>query len=180
MILLRHGQSEFNLHFTATKRDPGIEDPALTPLGRAQADRAAQALYDHQFRQIFASPYKRALQTAAPIARKLGLPVRIHSGIRERFHFACDIGSPRRSLAEAWPEHDFSHLDEIWWPKETETAESVHARAIAFRNEVRAMPDWTHTLVVSHWAFILALTGVSLENGSWTRFDPHETVPEQP
>jgi broad specificity phosphatase PhoE len=44
MILLRHGQSEFNLHFTATKRDPGIPDPKLTGLGRDQAQRAAEAL----------------------------------------------------------------------------------------------------------------------------------------
>jgi hypothetical protein len=31
---------------------------------------------------------------------------------------------------------------------------------------------WRHTLVVSHWAFILTLTGESLENGCWLRFDP--------
>jgi broad specificity phosphatase PhoE len=30
MILLRHGQSEFNLHFSVTRRDPGIADPKLT------------------------------------------------------------------------------------------------------------------------------------------------------
>jgi hypothetical protein len=28
-------------------------------------------------------------------------------------------------------------------------------------------------VVVSHWAFILALTGQSLDNGAWIRFDPH-------
>ena len=30
MYLLRHGQSYFNLHFTPTRIDPGIEDPELT------------------------------------------------------------------------------------------------------------------------------------------------------
>jgi broad specificity phosphatase PhoE len=44
MILLRHGQSEFNLHFTATKRDPGIVDAPLTDLGHAQAAAAAEEL----------------------------------------------------------------------------------------------------------------------------------------
>ena len=46
MILLRHGQSEFNLHFTATRKDPGIIDARLTPLGHEQAQAAALALAD--------------------------------------------------------------------------------------------------------------------------------------
>jgi len=51
MILLRHGQSEFNLHFSATKRDPGIPDPVLTPLGHEQAEAAAEALAEGNIRQ---------------------------------------------------------------------------------------------------------------------------------
>jgi precorrin-6x reductase len=41
MILLRHGQSEFNLLFTQTRKDPGIKDPRLTSLGHSQAEAAA-------------------------------------------------------------------------------------------------------------------------------------------
>ena len=173
MILMRHGQSEFNLHFSATKRDPGIRDPRLTPLGQAQADAAAEAVHKAGITRILASPYTRALQTAAPSARRLGLPVQVHPGIRERYHFTCDIGSPREELAAAWPSHDFTHLPETWWPSETETPESVAARASAFLTEMRASVAWAHTLVVSHWAFILAVTGQSLDNGAWIRFDPH-------
>jgi broad specificity phosphatase PhoE len=170
MILMRHGQSEFNVHFSATRRDPGIEDPRLTPLGQAQAERAAAALLDCGITRILASPYTRALQTAAPAARALGLPVRVHAGIRERAHFACDIGSPRAALAAAWPAHDFDHIDEVWWPTGTESADSVQARAAHFRAEMLQAEDWRTTLVVSHWAFLLALTGRSFENGEWVRF----------
>ncbi len=175
MILLRHGQSEFNVHFSATRRDPGIEDPRLTPLGQAQAEAAAAAFPSLGITRIVASPYTRALQTAAPSARALGLPVLVHPGVRERAHFACDIGSSRSSLAAAWPEHDFDHLDEVWWPQGTETAESVEARAATFRQEMLQNDDWRTTLVVSHWAFLLALTGESLDNGQWIRFDPLAT-----
>ena len=66
MILLRHGQSQFNLHFTATRKDPGIPDPHLTEEGAAQALAAAEALAAEDIRQVVVSPYTRALQTAAP------------------------------------------------------------------------------------------------------------------
>ena len=46
MFLLRHGQSLFNLHFTQTRKDPGIEDPELTALGQVQAESAAEYLAD--------------------------------------------------------------------------------------------------------------------------------------
>ncbi len=174
MILLRHGQSEFNLHFTATRRDPGITDPKLTPLGQAQAEAAAKALASQNIRRIIASPYTRALQTAAPLARALSLSVDVHPVVRERFHFTCDVGSSRTTLMAAWPEHDFAHLDETWWPLETESIESVADRAAVFRAEMRDFGAWQNTVVVSHWAFILALTGQSLDNGAWIRFDPHE------
>jgi broad specificity phosphatase PhoE len=167
MILMRHGQSEFNLHFSATKRDPGIADPRLTPEGQAQAERAAVALAGAGITRIVASPYTRALQTAAPIAAALGLPVRVTPTIRERFHFSCDIGTPRSALAQAWPLHDFAHLDEIWWPASTEDEASVEARAALFRAEMAALGGWEHTLIVSHWAFLLTFTGASLQNGEW-------------
>jgi broad specificity phosphatase PhoE len=167
MILMRHGQSEFNLHFSATKRDPGIADPRLTPEGHAQAEAAAAALAGRDIRRIIASPYTRALQTAAPVAAALGLPVLVDPVIRERAHFTCDIGSPRSALATAWPTHDFGDLDETWWPDGTEPEEAVVVRAAAFRAAMDASGGWAHTMIVSHWAFLLTLTGVSLQNGEW-------------
>ena len=56
MILLRHGQSEFNLHFSVTRIDPGIVDPRLTPLGHQQAEAAAEALRHQGIRRIITSP----------------------------------------------------------------------------------------------------------------------------
>jgi broad specificity phosphatase PhoE len=167
MILMRHGQSEFNLHFSATKRDPGIADPRLTPEGHQQAEAAAAALAGRGIRRIIASPYTRALQTAAPVAAALGLPVQVDPVIRERAHFSCDIGSPRSALALAWPAHDFGALDEVWWPEGTEPEAAVVARAAAFRARMAAHGGWAQTMIVSHWAFLLTLTGVSLQNGEW-------------
>ncbi len=179
MILLRHGQSEFNLHFTATRQDPGIEDPRLTQLGHEQAQAAADALAARGLRRIVVSPYTRALQTAEPLARRLALAVLIDVGVRERYAFKCDIGSPVDDLRQAWPGHDFSAVEEVWWPTEPEPEAHVISRAARFRAAMAAEPDQQDTLVVSHWGFILALTGTSLANGQWTEYDPAGPAPAE-
>lgn len=180
MILLRHGESEFNLHFTAGRRDPGIVDPSLTPLGHAQAGQAAVALAGAGLSRIIVSPYTRALQTAAPLARALGLPVLVNPVVRERYAFVCDVGTPRTELALAWPELNFSALDEVWWPPVEEPLQSIRARAALFRAEMAGLLDWSDTLVVSHWGFILALTGERIGNGEWRRCDPTAPLPPDP
>jgi broad specificity phosphatase PhoE len=175
MILLRHGQSEFNLLFTQTRRDPGIKDPRLTPLGHEQAEKAAAELADrHEIRRIIVSPYTRALQTAAPLARRLGLKVTVNPIVRERYAFACDIGSPVTALRAEWPEIDLDHVDEVWWPAVEEPADHVLGRAARFRGEMAVLEDWAHTVVVSHWGFILSMTGQSVANGQWLPCDPTE------
>ncbi len=179
MILLRHGQSEFNLHFTATRRDPGIEDPQLTPAGQAQAEAAAQALADHRLTRMIVSPYTRTLQTAAPILARRPLPVEIDPIIRERYAFSCDIGSAHTTLAARFPDHDFAHLTTQWWPDGFEPEAAVIERAANFRARMAASPDWQTTIVVSHWAFILALTGKSLMNGTWITYDPNTPAPTE-
>jgi broad specificity phosphatase PhoE len=179
MILLRHGQSEFNLHFTATRRDPGIKDPPLTPLGRQQAEAASAALLPERIGRIVVSPYTRALQTAAPIAHALRVPVLINPIVRERCAFTCDIGTPRTVLAQTWPDHDFSAIAEIWWPAVPEAAASVIDRATLFREEMAALADWSDTLVITHWGFILAMTGKSVGNGEWLRCDPTAPAPAE-
>jgi broad specificity phosphatase PhoE len=179
MILLRHGQSEFNLHFGATRRDPGIIDPQLTPLGHTQAEEAAQQLVDQGIQRIIVSPYSRTLQTARPVAAALNLPVTIDPTVRERFAFACDIGSPRTKLERDWPTHDFTHVENVWWPQQEEPETAIVARAARFRAALAERHDWANTLVISHWGFILSLTGQSVANGQWLRCDPTEPAPER-
>ena len=179
MILLRHGQSEFNLHFSRTRVDPGIIDPELTPLGHEQAEAAAARLATAGLRRILVSPYTRALQTAAPIARALNLPVSVTTDIRERYAFQCDVGSPRSRLATAWPDHDFEAIEERWWPIAEEPTDGVLARAAAFRAAWADHPDAAHTLVVSHWGFLLCLTNRSVANGDHLAFDPAAPAPAE-
>lgn len=177
MILLRHGESAFNVVFSVNKHDPGIPDPALTPRGHAQAEAAADLLAGQPISRIIVSPYTRALQTARPVAARLGVAVTISPDVRERCAFSCDIGTPASALAAAWPEHDFSALQERWWPDGEEEVAAAITRAARFRAAMAESADWARTLVISHWGFILALSGERIANGALLRHDPTAPPP---
>ena len=172
MILIRHGQSEFNVVYGQTRRDPGITDPCLTAEGRRQAAALAEFLRAERVKRLIASPYTRALETAEIIAAALDLPVTVDPVVGERAAFVCDIGTCRSDLGRRWPAWRFDHLDEQWWPALEEAETALAARALAFRRAMAAVPDWHEVAVVSHWGFIRALTGVELSNCQTLRFDP--------
>ncbi|HEX4151045.1 MAG TPA: histidine phosphatase family protein [Steroidobacteraceae bacterium] len=172
MFLLRHGQSYFNLHYSRTRVDPGIEDPELTPLGMEQAAAAAGRLADAPLTRIIVSPYTRALQTAQPFLERHGAQVDIMHEVRERAAFVCDVGSAPDVLALKFPHHDFARLPRQWWHSGIEPSHETIARADAFRAWMAACEDSATTLLISHWAFILALSGRSAENGELLEYDP--------
>jgi broad specificity phosphatase PhoE len=174
MILIRHGQSEFNVHFNRTGLDPGIADPQLTAEGRAQVRQAALALQrsERPVARLLSSPYTRALQTAEIIAGILKLPIDIEPLVREHAKYQCDIGTARSQLCETWPALNFDHIEETWWPALDETEQDVIKRASAFQTRAAAWTDWRHVAVVSHWGFLLRLTGKSLQNAETAEFDP--------
>jgi len=172
VILIRHGQSHFNVVFNETREDPGIVDPGLTGEGERQAEAVAEMLLERDVRRILASPYSRALHTAEIIAGRLGLGVTVEPLVRERTFFVCDVGSPRSRLAGRWPGFDFGDLPERWWPDPEETEKALLARCTAFRAAMAKTEDWAHVAVVSHWGFIRGLTGQAVANGSLMSFDP--------
>lgn len=172
MILIRHGQSAWNVVFSRTRIDPYLPDPLLTEEGRRQALAAAESLAEHGIRRLIASPYRRALQTADLIADRTGLVVEVEPLVRERAAYSCDIGTPRSLLAAAWPHLSFDHLDEIWWPASEEPETALAARCHRFRADMASRSDWSRTAVISHWGFIRALTGVQAGNGDLVPFDP--------
>lgn len=171
MLILRHAQSEWNLHFSRTRVDPGIPDPALTAAGIAQAELAAERLRRLRPARILSSPYRRALQTASILAERLELTVHVDATVRERHAFSCDLGSPPHRLAEEWPGIDFSALPPHWWGTRVESESALHDRVAAFREIARTLEDADRTVVVSHWGFIRALSGHEVDNATILRYD---------
>ncbi|MEQ9124918.1 MAG: histidine phosphatase family protein [Alphaproteobacteria bacterium] len=188
MILLRHGQTVFNQHFSTTRVDPGVPDPSLTEHGRLQAAKAADSLARLPIRRIVASPYSRAIETALIVAERIGHPVEIDVDVRERAGFSCDIGAAPEVLSGRWPDLDFSALAPRWWAHPGDPAKdgldepeaALNDRVYRFRTRVAARDDWDATLVVCHWGPIRALIGRRVENGDFVRHDPHGALPVFP
>lgn len=178
MILLRHGQSEFNLVYGATRQDPGIRDPRLTVDGRRQAREAAERLADHGIQRLIASPYTRALETAEIVAELLAVPISVEPLVGERVAFSCDIGSSPAALKARWPHLDLGHLAESWWPEPEESDASLAQRCGRFRAAIAMLADWRRIAVITHWGFIRCLTGVAVQNCEMLRIDPHRPLSE--
>jgi broad specificity phosphatase PhoE len=80
LYLIRHGQSGGNVE----GRFGGHSPTPLSDLGREQALVTAEALSREQIDVIYSSDLLRAVQTAEPLAGKLGLDVNKTSAFRER------------------------------------------------------------------------------------------------
>lgn len=79
VYLLRHGENDVMARRLAG-RLPGTH---LNRRGQEQAQRVADKLSGQPIRAVFSSPMERALETAAPLAAALGLPVRVLDGLNE-------------------------------------------------------------------------------------------------
>ena len=61
----------------------GAADPELAPDGHEQARRLAAYLESEHLDAIYSSPMRRARETAAPLAERLSMEVRISPGVAE-------------------------------------------------------------------------------------------------
>ncbi len=80
VLLIRHGQSQGN----AAQRFGGHSPTPLSERGRREAEATARALASEPITVIYSSDLLRAVETAAPLARTLGLQVNQTSNFRER------------------------------------------------------------------------------------------------
>ena len=70
LYIIRHG-------------DPYYKTDTLTPRGRMQAEAVGKRIYDSGINRIFSSPMGRAIETAAPACRMLGLEASIEEWTHE-------------------------------------------------------------------------------------------------
>ena len=79
LLLLRHGETAWNRE----RRYQGSTDTPLSAEGLLQAEAAARELKEHAFAAVYASPLRRARDTAAAIAAPHGLDVETDPAFKE-------------------------------------------------------------------------------------------------
>ncbi len=190
LIMLRHGQTEFN----AGSRMQGQLDSQLSELGRAQAIAAAEVLGKLQPLLIVSSDLHRAYDTAIRLGERTGLPIRVDPRLRETHlgdwqgltHTEVDTHAPGARLA--WRE------DATWAPHGGESRVDVAARSVPLVTElVSGEPEWggpqhadRPVVLVAHGGLIAALSAALLRlpvanwptlggmgNASWVQLSGH-------
>lgn len=162
LLLLRHGQTELSVH----RRYSGRGNPALTEVGRRQADAAARYLAQRGgISTVFASPLQRAYDTAAAAAKALGLDVTVDDDLIET-DFGAWEGLTFTEAAEHDPElHRRWLRDTSTAPPGGESFDAVAERVSRFRDRIVAAHQGSTVLVVSHVTPIKMLLREALDAG---------------
>jgi probable phosphoglycerate mutase len=163
---VRHGETDFNAERRIQGQMMGV---SLSPLGQEQAAAVAEQLNGCGAKSLYSSDLMRALQTATPIARALGLEILPEPALRER-NFGVLQGRLYNEVEEIMHE---------WWKRQDEEIEGgetnrqMFARVATFLDALRADPPASSIVLVSHGGTInmaLAhLAGFTVDSMQWRR-----------
>lgn len=161
LVLLRHGATELS----GERRFSGAggPDPALTPLGREQSVAAAETLVlGEPIRAVVCSPLRRCQESAAIVADRLGLPVRVEDGWRECSFGAWD-GLTAVEVARRWPrEHREWSSSTAVAPPGGESFDALGRRVLVSRDRLLARYPRARVLVVTHVGPITTVVATAL------------------
>jgi probable phosphoglycerate mutase len=162
LLLLRHGQTALSVQ----RRYSGRGNPALTELGRQQADAAARYLAQRGgIAAVVSSPLQRCYDTATRAAKALGLDVAVDDDLIET-DFGAWEGLTFAEAAEHDPElHRRWLRDTSTEPPGGESFDHVNQRVRRARDRVVADHGGSTVLVVSHVTPIKMLLREALDAG---------------
>jgi broad specificity phosphatase PhoE len=174
--IVRHGQSTHN----ANADIPHNPDPPLTDLGRRQAELTAEALRAANLgaTALYASPQRRALETAFALQKKLGLAPHILPDLCEAGGLREHSGLCRDEILSEWPgvTLDERITERGWWSGGmSEDEEAVFyqraGQALSLLRPRHRAPGDT-IIVVTHGRFGSALLSTMLGLGpvGYSRF----------
>lgn len=143
--LLRHGEV-YNPSGVLYGRLPGFK---LSELGEQMAERAADALADRDVTVVVSSPLERAQQTAAPVAARHDLRVRIDDRLIEAGNIfegqTVGVGDGVLKSPKSW-RHLYNPFTPSWGEPYVEIAGRMRAAVAAARNAARGH----EAVLVSH------------------------------
>jgi probable phosphoglycerate mutase len=141
LLLVRHGESAPARMGEPFPLADGHGDPDLSVEGRHQAERVAERLSLEHIDAIYVTTLRRTAQSAAPLARRLGLVPRVEPGLREIHLGAWEGGLFRKMVAENHP------VAQRMWAEERWDVIPGAEPAAAFTSRVR---EAVHRLATAH------------------------------
>lgn len=151
LYLLRHGQ-------TQCSRDNafcGSVDAELTTDGIEMAQAFAGAYQALDWQNIYASPMKRTIATAKPIAEKLGIELELRDGLKEINYGKWEGKTVATVSSEYHDDYIRWTADPAWYPPtEGELAVAIASRALIVIEEIKQRYSDGNILIVSHKATI--------------------------
>ncbi|RZT43116.1 histidine phosphatase family protein [Cupriavidus agavae] len=164
LIVIRHGETAWNRE----RRLQGQVDIPLNDTGRAQAEALAGALAGEPIDAVYSSDLGRAMETAAPLARRLGLAVRPEPRLRERCYGDLQTMT-YAEVAEKRPE-DFANWQARvpdYAPAGGESLRAFHERAVEIALALSRRHPGERIALVAHGGVLDCLyreaTGMTLE-----------------
>lgn len=170
-LLLRHGQTELSVE----RRYSGRGNPALTDLGRRQAEAAARFVAENggDIAAVITSPLQRAYDTAEATAKALGLDVNVDADLIET-DFGGWEGLTFGEAAERDPElHRRWLRDTSVAPPDGESFDAAAERVSRARTRIIAEHPGETVLVVSHVTPIKTLLRIALDAGASILYRMH-------
>ena len=143
--LIRHAANDW-LGKVIAGWTPGVN---LNTEGRAQADRLAWKLLGRGITRIYSSPLERALETAAPVAKALGLKVEVRDALGE-VRYGEWTGKPFTELEKDPRWARFNQLRSSARPPGGETMLEIQARMTTELESLRLRHPEETVAVVSH------------------------------
>ncbi|MCX7567434.1 histidine phosphatase family protein [Sulfitobacter sp. F26169L] len=150
ILLIRHGETQAAKRGEMFPMVGGQGDPALRPEGEAQAVAIAERLKHEAIDAIYVTTMQRTHQTAAPLARALGLAPMVEPDLREVFLGDWDGGEYRFRAAANDPAFVRARDAHEWGEiPNAETTAQLQARVMhGLRRIAATHPDQLVAVVV--------------------------------
>ncbi|HYU39404.1 MAG TPA: histidine phosphatase family protein [Acidimicrobiia bacterium] len=116
ILLVRHGESQPVDPEQPFELVDGHGDPPLDPVGVEQAERLANRLAGEDIAAIYVTTLRRTVETAAPLAQRLGIEPRVEPNLREVYLGEWEGGLLRVKAEERDPAFVRAIEEERWDP----------------------------------------------------------------
>lgn len=159
--ITRHGQPGRVSEDPSSDPEFSADDPGLSALGQDQAGMLGKRLFSENFQgNIFASPYRRTMETASIIATETGSALYPESLIQE--HVGESGPGDIRALSADEIRTRFANvpadaeLETPWLVEQPEEDDDITARLQRFMRTLPAQPPTGAILLVGHGAQVQA------------------------